>query len=236
LSAFESGLCWTLYKYMESDFSHFMEYVPYTGDNALVYSPKLLALLLQICGYIDTVFKEMAKFQEFENIPECQKVNALAKKDYKGFDIRLAQLAFEKIYKLSSNNGAKIVAKLDWYGDKELTPFSTFSRTKNVSPYWWKIHQGIKHSWTTAIHEANMYNTLEALSGAFLLNAVHYPSVSLLWRLRKFKTVWKTSSGLKELSFTKRHFDETLQRAVSSLEAFQHAHIIETPLFVYTRT
>ena len=235
MSAFDRGLCWTLYKYMESDFDHFMEYVPYTPDNAAVYSPKLLALLLQICGYIDTVFKEMAKFQGFQNIQGCQRINALANKEYRGFNVKLAQSAFEKIYKLSSNNGARIIAKLDWVGDKELTPFVNFGRTKSVSPDWWKAHQQAKHSWATAIEKANMYNTLEALSGAFLLNAVHYPSIKLLWRLGKLKTVIKVTDGYVDSHVPKGSFDKLVNEAVKKLKPFAYSHIIETELFIYDK-
>lgn len=218
---------------MEADFVQFMEYVPYTAKNAKVYSPKLLALLLQICGYIDTVFKEMAKFQEFQNIQECQNINALANKDYRGFDITLARSAFEDIYKLSSNNGAKLIAKLDWIGDKELTPFANFSNTKKVSPDWWEAHQKVKHFWATTIQKANMDNTLEALSGAFLLNAVHYPSIKLLWRLGDLDTVHKVMDGYTDSHLPESIFDRLLDEAIKKREPLPYDHIIETRLFTY---
>lgn len=55
MGAFEKGLCWALYKHMEADFVHFLEYVLYTDGNSKVYSPKLLAMLLPICEHIDSL-------------------------------------------------------------------------------------------------------------------------------------------------------------------------------------
>lgn len=216
---------------MESNFMRFLEFVPYTDYNAKVYSPKLLAILLQTCGYIDTIFKEMAKFQEFADIPECQAINVLEPNKYEGFHIGLARNAFERIYKLSSNNGARIIAKLDWVGDKELKPFAKFSEGK--SPDWWRYYQDVKHTWSTAIEKANMDNTLEALAGAFLLNAVHYPSMKILWKLGYLKTVIKVGKGYADSHVKERHFDILLKEAIQELKPLSYSLIMETPLFIY---
>lgn len=220
---------------MEDDFIRFMEYVPYTANNAKVYSPKLIALLLQICGYIDTIFKEMAKFKEFQSIQECQDINALANNDYIGFDIKLAKSAFEKIYNLSSNNGAKLIAKLDWMGDKELTPFANFSSKTKVSPSWWEDHQKVKHFWATAIQKANMDNTLEALSGAFLLNAVHYPSIELLWRLGDLDLTYKVMGGHETWHISEDTLVRFVDEAIKERKPLANDHVLETRLFVYER-
>lgn len=219
---------------MEADFVHFLEYVPYTPSNSKVYSPKLLAMLLQICGYIDTVFKEMAKFRGFANIPECKIINDLESGGYSKFHIGLARDAFEKIYGLSSNNGAKIIAKLDWIGDKEMTPFEKFGQGK--SPDWWRSYNNVKHAWSSAIEEANMENTLEALAGAFLLNANHYPGVKLLYKLGKLEPVVKTSDGYAKTHLFESQFDDMLGKAVLHLKPFAYPLLMETQLFVYAKT
>lgn len=231
LSVFEKGMCWALYKYMESDFIRYLEYVPYTEKNKDVYSPKLIALLLQICGYIDTVFKEMAKNHEFKNIPECDEINKLEKDEYRSYNIGLARAAFEKIYKLSSNNDGKLIAKLSWYGDKELIPFKMFAMGK--SPYWWRIYNAIKHSWSRAFEQSNVDNTLEALSGAFLLNVIHYPSLKLLWQLGDLKIIVKTGAGYNEHRIPEHVFNVLLKEAISKLTPLQYVYMVETPLFIY---
>lgn len=234
LSVFEKGLCWALYKYMESDFIQYLEYVPYTEKNKNVYSPKLIALLLQTCGYIDTVFKEMAKYQEFQKITECQEINELEKGDYRNYNIEYARKAFKKIYKLSSNNGGTLIAKLSWFGDKELVPFKMFAVDK--SPSWWRVYNTVKHTWSKALEQSNMDNTLEALSAAFLLNAIHYPSLKLLWQLGDLKTVIKTGAGYKETGMAESMFDSILKEAISQRKSLPYDYIVETPLFIYSNS
>jgi len=233
LSAFEKGLCWSLYKYMEADFVHFLEYVPYTDYNSKVYSPKLLAMLLQACGYIDTVFKEMAKFSDFKNIPECQAINALEPGGYKEYNIGLARTAFEKVYSLSSNNRASLIAKLDWVGDKSLLPFEKFGQGQ--SPDWWREYNNVKHTWSSAIEQANMDNVLLALAGAFLLNAIHYPSIELLWRLGVLKTVVRVSGGYTDTHMPESMFQSMIQKAISGLKPIGYDIAMETPLFLYVK-
>lgn len=228
---FEKGRCWTLYKYMEDDFLRFMEYVPYTDYNSKVYSPKLLAMLLQICGYIDSVFKIMAKFPRFAAIPECKAINDL-EPDYWGFNIDLAREAFEKIYRLSSNNAGRIIAKLDWFGDKECQPFAGFAPSH--PPKWWSAYNRVKHTWSSALEEANMVNVLDALAGAFLLNTVHYPSILLLWRLGDLKDgVFVEPNRFMLSNMTEKQFKETVDEAVLRLGPLDWGLRAETRLFLY---
>jgi hypothetical protein len=229
LGIFENGLSWTLYKYMESDFIHFLEYVPYTHDHQKVYSPKLLALLLQIGGYIDTVFKEMAKFNDFRGIPECQEIiSAIKKREY---GIGFARTAFERIYRLSSNNGGKLEAKLSWFGPKQINPFKNFAEGKN--PGWWSAYNAVKHKWSEALSQANLVNTLEALAGALLLNSVHYPSIKKIWELGDLKTVYKTAGGYKEIRIPERIFDKLLEEAIKNLNPLNYDLRLETSLFTF---
>jgi len=218
---------------MEADFVHFMDFVPYTNQNKAIYSPKLLAMILQICGYIDTVFKEMAKFKSIRKIPMCEKINSLERQNYRSYDITLARDAFETIYNLSINNGGKLIAKLDWVGDKELTPFSNFAQ--NRSPQWWYDYNNLKHNWASTIRRANMDNALEALAGAFLLNAVHYPSIRHLWKLGILKPIVKSGNEFAETYLPEKVFDDILKKSVSSLKSFNYSHMVETELFLYAK-
>jgi hypothetical protein len=211
---------------MEADFVHFLDYVPYTKSNRKVYSPKLLSMLLQICGYIDTLFKEMAKYKHIAKIPMCDNINRLEKTNYRQFNINLARNAFETIYNLSINNGATLIAKLDWIRDKELTPFADFGQEKN--PRWWYDYNSLKHNWALTMTRANMDNVLEALGGAFLLNAVHYPSIKHLWEMEVLKTEY--SRNMPEIAF-----DQVLRRAISLLKPFDYPHRVETELFLFVR-
>lgn len=216
---------------MEANFVNFLDYVPYTEKNKKIYSPKLLAMLLQNCGYIDTVFKEMAKFKEFVSIPECEAINDLESSNYRSYNIGLAREAFQPIYRLSSNNGGKLIAKLDWVGDKKLFPFKQFGQGK--SPAWWHIYNEVKHTWSSSLEQANVDNVLRSLAGAFLLNVVHYPSIRLLRKLGVFDTVLRSSSGLDVTYLPDHIFDELLKKASSARKAFDYDHVIESDLFLF---
>jgi hypothetical protein len=230
MSVFENGLSWILYTQMESSFIEFLEYVSYVYNHQKVYSPKLLSLLLQIGGYIDTIFKEMAKYDRIRNIPECQKLNKAVEKDR--YNIGYARTAFERIYRLSLNNEGTIVPKLPWLTSPPLlTPFKKFAQ--NSSPKWWTAYNKAKHEWSEWLHQANMKNVLEALAGAFLLNVIHFPSQKRLWLIGVLKTVYQTGVGVKEAKIPELVFDQLQKTAITQTKPLAYPFRVETPLFVY---
>jgi hypothetical protein len=137
------------------------------------------------------------------------------------------------VYSLSTNNGAGLIAKLDWVGDKSLAPFKKFGQDQ--SPNWWHYYNNVKHTWSSAIEQANMDNVLQALAGAFLLNSIHYPSIELLWRLGVLKTVVRVSGGYSDIHLPESQFQSILQKAISNLKPIDYDVAMETPLFLYTK-
>lgn len=59
---FEKGLYWAFYQYLEDELIEYMRKVPYIDEHKHVHSPALLAQLLLSCSYIDTAFKDMARY------------------------------------------------------------------------------------------------------------------------------------------------------------------------------
>lgn len=174
MDAFQSGLFWSVYRDTEQVFLDFLEYVPLVSEHNRVYSRKFLELILQIGGYVDTAFKEMATYSKFDGNTKIEEIRQKTTQE-KTVKISLVRETFEPIYTLSSK---KIVVKkpklfLQAYGT--LIPFSEFARNK--SPQWWKVYTALKHNWSKNIKKANLKNTLEALAGLFLLNVVHEPSI-----------------------------------------------------------
>ena len=203
IGAFETGLMWAVYQDMEKAFLNFLEYVPFTDSHLKVYSHKLLQLMLQIGGYIDTSFKEMATHSSFDKNEKCQ---IIREKTVKGesVSINLAREAFEPIYHLSSKFVS--VKSPEYAGcifvDRS-RPFAEFK--DNKSPRWWKEYNAVKHDWLTNLKKANIHNTLSALAGAFVLNVVHKPSIKALARWgfvkREKWNIVETSLFLWVLSF-----------------------------------
>ncbi len=103
---------WELYTDLERQFQDYIEYVPYLKDsiggkkpkgNERVYSFKLLNLILSIGGYVDSVFKEMARYKDFID-PSCKEnCKEILRMVRKGstIPVYLAINAFEKEYTLS---------------------------------------------------------------------------------------------------------------------------------------
>ncbi len=179
-NAFESGLMWTVYLDMEKRFLNFLDYVPFTYHHRKVYSHKLLQLMLQIGGYVDTSFKEMATYSSFANNGKCE---AIKKKAARGelVSINLAREAFEPLYDLSSKF---VNVKSPEYVGRVIVerwrPFAEFKYGK--SPAWWKAYNEVKHDWLANFEKANVSNSLNALASAFLLNVIHKPSILILAR------------------------------------------------------
>jgi hypothetical protein len=153
--------------------------------------------------------------------------------EYRTYNIGLAREAFEPIYNLSSNNGGELLAKLDWVGDTKLFPFKLFGESK--SPNWRQSYNSAKHTWSSSFEQANMDNVFNSLAGAFLLNAVHYPSIIFLENIECLDFVNKSATGLMEQKFPEHIVKELIIKAISSKKPISYDHTIETPLFLYVQ-
>jgi len=227
---FEKGIFWELYQDLERQFQSFLEYVPYLPGNETIYSFKLLNLILSIGGHVDSAFKEMARYPEFSDNDDCKKILDLLKeseesikegKAPKTVPIWLSLRAFEKEYELSQK---KIMFKR--IPEREdVLPFKPCNLKTNA-PKWWEIYNGLKHDVGVNIREANLHNTLNALAGAFLLNAIHTPAYI---RLMEYRFVKPERTG--RVTYTlKPGWKEKIKDWIKKKKRFG---IAETPLFIY---
>lgn len=224
--AFEKGLYWAFYHYLEDDLIEYMRKVPYIDEHKHVHSPALLAQLLLNCSYIDTAFKDMARYAGFTGDPACQRIINGRRK----YNIGYAHEAFEPIYKLPAK---KVIAKLDWCGDRELIPFEEFDKTSGFVPKWWTAYNNSKHNWTRAFEQANLSNALASLGGAFLLNAIHFSSIEFLHSIGNYEFgVWQ-KSGFFPTNMIGNAFKEMLNRAVAGRRDLEMDSMLETKLFIY---
>jgi hypothetical protein len=172
-------------------------------------------MILSIGGYIDSAFKEMARYPEFSENPDCQLI--LQKANERKSKIDPSSKAFEDIYGISEK---RIFFKR--IPDREIVvPFSRPNEEKRI-PQWWFFYNDLKHDFSFKLEEANLENTRDALAGAFLLNVIHLPSVSRLcnYHLVKYnfgKMTAADCSSLLEMLEKKR----------------EYAAHIETPIFKY---
>ena len=174
---FESGIFWELYKDLERGFQDFLEYVPYLPGNEIVYSFKLLNLILSIGGHVDSAFKEMVRYPKFSGDDYCKEILTKVK-EKETVPITLPLKAFEKIYKLSEKT---VISKFSPEREK-VTPFKPRS-ARAQSPKWWKTYNDTKHDVGVNLKEANLQTARDALAGAFLLNVIHIPGTLRLLKL-----------------------------------------------------
>ena len=218
---------------IESDFLKFLEFVPYHESNLDMYSPKLTGLLLQIGGYVDSAFKEIASYYTFTDMRICKRSGRSIeeKKKKKPIeDVLDACCILESIYNLSSNNNGELIAKLD-FGDKRLYPFKSFATTE--SPDWWSDYNDVKHEYSLHFKKASITNVLEGLAGAFLLNTVHYPSMKLLWQLGHLSVGLEAARGFRDIFLSEKEFEGYMQNAILTLKPLNLGIRTETALFLY---
>lgn len=226
-STFENGFFWNNYKSIESDLLRFLEYSPYHKSNLKMYSPKLTGMLLQVGGYVDSAFKEMTNYFNSKAYNE----KGYRKKKIID-DIKDVFCIFETVYSLSSNNGGALIAKLD-FGDLELNPFEEFASPEFKSPAWWTAYNKVKHEYSLHYKKASIENVLHGLAGAMLLNAVHYPSIKILWQLGYLEAGVRSGSGFRPIEYSETNIDDMILKAASEFGVVNMGIRIETPLFLY---
>jgi hypothetical protein len=229
---FGDGIFWDAYKDLERQFQQFLDYVPYDG-NEETYSFRLLNLVAGIGGHVDSAFKEMARFPKFSSNPDCQKIlrkiseSEQRMKVGKGpvpISIGLCLEAFKTEYDISSRT--VVFKRLP--ERKCLVPFKPFNQTTNA-PEWWEIYNGLKHDLGKNLRNANLKNTVEALSGAFLLNVIHEPAVLRLYdyNVIKFPAVTRGTRREGSMAFPRHLVEEQLKNK----KKFDGE--VETSLFIY---
>lgn len=220
--AFESGLMWSVYRDMEQEFMEFLDFVPLGEDHRKVHSYKLLRLMLQVGGYVDTAFKEMAFYPKFDENVECK---AIRSKVIKGEIATIDHFreTFDSLYGLSLQT---VLVKSPKHFASFVDVFNPFLDFKNGrTPKWWTAYNGVKHNWLKNIKEANVENTLEALGGAFLLNVVHEPG---LLQLAKRGIALTFDAGFRQVRFA----DELLTKMIKREHPLYESRImVDSELF-----
>lgn len=230
---FTNGVFWEAYEDLERQFQQFLDYVPYDG-NEKTYSYRLLNLISSIGGHVDSAFKEMARFPKFSTNPDCQEILKKVSDSQKQMkagkppipvSIKLCLKAFETEYGISS----KTVTFKRLPKREPLVPYKPFNQSTNA-PEWWEIYNGLKHDLGTNIRDANLKNTRDALSGAFLLNAIHQPAILRLYDYDVIKFPALVRGERKEGSMTFPR--QQLEYCLDKKKGFDG--YLETPLFIFT--
>ena len=185
---FDNGVFWEQYNDLERQFLNFLEYVPYFDQNKEAVSFRLASLVLSIGGYVDSAFKEMARYPKFYRTTECREIRNRAKKRMS--IIALCLRFFEDKYGLSKK---RVIFKR--LPERETVfPFAP-ANPRNGAPAWWDAYNGLKHEFSRNFYRANLVNTRDALAAAFLLNVRHISGAVRLSEYGFMKAEIRTPQG-----------------------------------------
>jgi len=169
----------------------------------------------------------MALYPKFDGDEKCEVIRDKVSKE-ETVTIRLFREAFEPIYNLSERGIVVKSPKHFALVIDRIAPFSEFGKGK--APKWWSAYNEVKHNWLKNLKKANIGNTLKALGGAFLLNAVHEPSILELAKRGVAKTF---DAGWRQVRFG----EELLTKMIKREHPLDDNKImIDTQLFLWRFT
>ncbi len=157
------NLYWKQFLMIEKEFRKAIQYVSLSDDNAKTYSDFFVKIILQIGSEIDVVAKAL-----------CKELNPGSTAD-----------AINKYGTELLQTYPEIESVTIKCNDIAIIPWNSW---RSASPIWWKIYNGIKHN-RGAIETydgvtkenykfANLYNTISALAGLYLLENYLYKHVT----------------------------------------------------------
>jgi hypothetical protein len=215
--SFENGGYWEYYKDLERQFQSYLHHVPYVNGNECTYSYRLLNLILSAGGYIDSAFKEMARYSEYSKDEDCIEILKLAKKKRGVFSSSVK--AFDKRYSITKKSVIfKCIPER-----QTIIPFS-------LSLKWWDFYNDVKHEVSLNLQDANLKNVRDALAGAFLLNVVHIPSALRLYDYAILKTRIPLAGTVERYGGVSSH-KHLIERCLKENRRFTGD--VSTPLFKY---
>ncbi|MGB2841414.1 MAG: hypothetical protein WBC40_02870 [Halobacteriota archaeon] len=150
-------IAWTSYTTVEDDFINYLDYVPWTHDHRKVWSPKLANLLLNTGSLIDSIFRSYLNRPTVDLGEDIDKIRGKRNPNINDF-----QKVYENVYSFS-NREVYLLST-----EEKLTPWSNWQK-QNSPPDWWTAYNHVKHNRFENKTEANLENTLYALSGLFLV-------------------------------------------------------------------
>ncbi len=150
---------WTYFLALEQDFFATDRYVCINSNNAATFSIEYAQLLLRIGSEIDTLFKVYFELH--------------------GISIKRPNIdSYKELILAKMPNFVKGTVRVD-ETDLEFVPWASWDTGDN--PIWWKAYNEVKHERYKNFEKANLRNTLEALSGLFILSGHLYSQ-----KLQKF--------------------------------------------------
>ena len=159
---------WEYFLAIESDLEKCSRYVEFCQDNDSTYSLEFARIIMASCSETDTIIKLLCKAidpgKRPDNILEYFPVLSSKYPKFTTFEIFIPRFKIR------------------------LHPWKDWTETK--SPDWWsKAYNKIKHERDKFFKEANLTNTLNAVSGLFCVILYYYKATPVCARIQKHEKV-----------------------------------------------
>ena len=145
---------WEYFLTLDDDLERLARYIEFTRDNFATYSVELVRVILAAGSEIDVVAKNL-----------CRDLNPLGR--FENIDHYREEMIGN--YPLFPT----LKVNLPRYG-LTFEPWAAWG--KAVNPAWWRSHTDVKHHRDSHYRQANLENTLNAVSGLFALLLYYYQS------------------------------------------------------------
>ena len=150
---------WRLLLDLEVDLIALSRYVEFSEQNFDTYSMRLASLLLSASSEVDVVAKLL-----------CKKISPKSKPRHIGDYGRTIGSRIPEV--------GTFIVHIPKFG-LCLNPWKNWSGKSQKSPDWWKCHNKVKHERNKHYSEANLENTLNAVSGLFVLLLFLYEEMAV---------------------------------------------------------
>jgi len=144
-------LHWNYFLAIESDVAVLSRFVEFTNDNFTTYSLEMTHILIAAASEVDVVAKLLCKKVNPDVFPE--KMNK-----------------YREVLNPALPTIKDMTVTIRRFG-LTLTPWSYWRY--NLTPQWWSDHNHVKHERNLNFKKANLKNTLNSMTGLFVL-ILHY--------------------------------------------------------------
>lgn len=147
-----SHVHWNYFIALEQDLAKVSRFIEFSEDNFISYSIELAHLLLAASSEVDVVLKALCNLKnpavDHQNINHYRKT----------VKAHFPDLVSEKC--LINRYGLELEPWTNWQGEQ--------------NPIWWRSYNNVKHQRNQYFSEANLKNTLNAVSGLSLVVLYYY--------------------------------------------------------------
>lgn len=167
---FESGDAWKYFLEMENRYDRIIKYVEFDKDHENVYSRENARTLIEICTYMEALFKQMLSLPDLAKasaVDQTTLSQARSNVDKGKSNMNDYREVLESYYRLSEQAVAIGTAHKSY--DK-VKPFEKFATQD--SPDWWDAYNDVKHDRFGHLRSATLKNVVGSLAGLFLVNVI----------------------------------------------------------------